>query len=270
MPDMAQDITVEDIEYLRHGDRPLLMRLMRPVGAEPLPVVLDLHGGAWTEGDRRSCAMRDEILARAGIASAALDFRQGTDGYLASMADLNYAVRWLKAQAPSLALDANRMGFTGASSGGHLAMLAAMRPTDPRYTAIPLAGIDGHYDARVRAVGVVAPVINPLSRYRRAVRAKQSPNSPAWAGRIPALHDAYWRTEEAMAEGSPTLILERGEAVEMPPVLYIQGRPDAAHIYRDPEGGDDANEPERFVRLYRARGGTIDFRYVDLESDVKQ
>ena len=30
------------------------------------------------------------------------------------------------------------------------------------------------------------------------------------------LHDKYWKTEEAMAEGNPVLALERGEQVELP------------------------------------------------------
>lgn len=35
--------TTEDIEYLRHGDRPMMMRLFRPEGKGPFPVVVDLH-----------------------------------------------------------------------------------------------------------------------------------------------------------------------------------------------------------------------------------
>ena len=67
--------TAEDIEYLRHGDRPMVMRLVRPAGAGPFPAVIDLHGGAWTNGDLSDCEPRDAVLAEAGIAAAALDFR---------------------------------------------------------------------------------------------------------------------------------------------------------------------------------------------------
>ena len=55
------------------------------------------------------------------------------------------------------------------------------------------------------------PVINPLSRYRNAVRLKASENPPAWVGDIPSRHDLYWKTEAAMEEGNPLLLLERGE-----------------------------------------------------------
>lgn len=259
---MPVSFTAEDIEYLRHGERALLLRLFRPEGRGPFPVVVDLHGGAWNDSNRLSCAMRCEMLAQAGIAGAALDFRQAADGYPTSLADINYAIRWLKANAARLRLDPKRVGLTGASSGGHLAMLSVMRPSDPRYSAINLDGGEG-IDARVNCVGLVAPVINPLSRYRRAVRARQAGNPPAWVGQLPERHDRYWKTEAAMAEGSPVLALERGEPVEMRPAIYVQGRPDENHIYRDPDGGSDPNEQERFVRLYRQRGGEIDLVYVD-------
>ena len=66
-----------------------------------------------------------------------------------------------------------------------------------------------------------------------------------------------------MAEGSPLLALERGEAVATPPALWIQGIPDIVHDYRDPDSGVDVNEPERFVRAYRTAGGSIEIIYVD-------
>ena len=34
------------------------------------------------------------------------------------------------------------VGGMGSSSGGHLVMLSAMRPHDPRYASIPLSGAD--------------------------------------------------------------------------------------------------------------------------------
>ena len=48
------EIDVKDVEYLRHGDKPLLARIYQPRGAGPFPVIIDLHGGAWTKKDRTS------------------------------------------------------------------------------------------------------------------------------------------------------------------------------------------------------------------------
>ena len=66
-----------------------------------------------------------------------------------------------------------------------------------------------------------------------------------------------------MAEGNPVLALERGEAVRTPPALWVQGRPDEVHDYRDLDSGAEVNEPERFAGLYRAAGGEIELLYIE-------
>lgn len=253
----------KDMEYLRHGDRALTLRLFTPAGAGPFPAVLDLHGGAWCNGDLSGCDDRATVLAEAGLAVAALDFRQAGDGYPSSLVDINYAVRWLKAHAGEFAIDPERVGLSGQSSGGHLAMLAAMRPFDARYAAIGLPAGSPAADATVRCVGMSWPVINPLSRYRHALRALAEASPPKWVGDIPSRHDLYWKTEDNMAEGNPVLALENGERVETPPALWVQGRPDPVHDYRDEDAGADLNEPERFARLYREAGGEIEVLYID-------
>lgn len=262
MATRTQAYTTDDIEYLRHGDRPLMLRLFRPAGEGPFPVVVDLHGGAWCNGSRAGCDDRDAALAEAGMATASLDFRQAEDAYPSSLIDINYAIRWLKAQAGDLRLDAARVGLSGQSSGGHLAMLAAMRPRDARYASVRLGDGDGKIDAGVVCVGMSWPVINPLSRYRHALRARAGANG-GWAADIPDKHDTYWKTEENMSEGNPMLALERGETVALPPALWVQGRPDIVHDYRDPDSPVDANEPERFAHNYRKAGGEIEIVYID-------
>ena len=187
MPNESPTTTTQEIDILAGSGRALTLRLHTPVGAGPFPVVLDLHGGAWCNGHIDDCGLRDDTLAAAGIAAGALDFRDGADGYPTSNQDINYAVRWVKANGKDLTLDPNRVGLVGQSSGGHLAMLAAMRPNDARYTEIPLDGVD----ATVQAVVMVWPVINPLSRYRHAHRERASDNPPAWIGDIPERHDLY-------------------------------------------------------------------------------
>jgi acetyl esterase len=266
------DIVTEDLTYLTHGGSPLAMRIYRPAvevddggqtrAAAPLPAVIDLHGGAWNKNDLSSCAARDAVLAASGLAVAAIDFRHGADGHLATMADINYAIRWLKAGAGRFGIDPARIGLCGQSSGGHLAMLAAMRPEDARYGATPLEE-DSKVDASVRCVGMQWPVINPLSRYRHAQRERDA--GAAWVGDIPENHDRYWGDEAAMEEGNPLLALERGEAVRTLPAMWIQGRPDIVHDYRDTATGQEANEPERFAAAYRAAGGEIELLYVDKE-----
>jgi acetyl esterase/lipase len=263
MPSGTYEFTTEDLEYLRHGDRALKLRVFRPRGDGPFPAVIDLHGGAWCNGDLNECKARDEVLAASGLVAIALDFRHAADGYPTSLIDINYAIRWVKANAAKLGVRADLIGLSGQSSGGHLAMLSAMRPRDPRYVSVALPAGAPHVDATVQCVAMTWPVINPLSRYRHARRARDTANPPAWVGNIPERHDTYWKTEANMAEGNPVLALERGEKVMTPPALWVQGKPDIVHDYRDPESPVDANEPERFVADYRKAGGSIELLYID-------
>ena len=257
----AYEFTTEDLEYLRHGDRGLKLRLYKPRGAGPFPAVVDVHGGAWGKGSLEDCRGRDEVLAKSGLLVAALDFRDGNDGYPTALVDINYAIRWLKARAAQLQTRTDLVGICGQSSGGHLAMLAAMRPSDPRYTAVALPAGSPAVDATVRSVAMAWPVINPLSRYRNALteRAKGS----TWVGDIPERQASFWKNDENMTDGNPVLMLERGEKVPVPPALWVQGRPDPIHDYRDPESPVALNEPERFAASYRKAGGTIEILYID-------
>ena len=257
----AQSFTTEDIVYLRHGDRELKLRLYRPAGDGPFPTVVDAHGGAWCKSDLNVCGPRDEALAEAGFAAAALDFRHAGDGYPTSLIDINYAIRWLKAHAGETSPRRQSFRPSGQSSGGHLAMLVAMRPEDSRYASIALDSGASDVDARVRCVGMSWPVINPLSRVRHALREREK--SAEWVGDIPECHDLYWVTDENMTEGNPVCALESGEAVETPPALWIQGRPDPVHDYRDPESDLGVNEPERFSERYREAGGDIEVLYIE-------
>ncbi|HJU33235.1 MAG TPA: alpha/beta hydrolase [Hyphomicrobiaceae bacterium] len=249
-PREAYEFSVEDIEYLRHDSGPLLLRLFKPKGAGPFPLMIDLHGGAWCSQDRTSDAMFNEALARSGVVVAALDFRMPpTAAYPASLADINYATRWLKSRAGEFGARPGRVGMIGISSGGHQAMLAAMRPRDKRYAAIPLAG-HPDVDAGVAAVVMVWPVIDPLHRYRYAKGLQAARGTyPEQIDRVIPLHIKFWGNEEAMEEGNPVGILDRGEPVEMPPVLYVQGAEDIVHPKRD---------LERFVAGYAKRGGKVD------------
>ncbi|MET0925369.1 MAG: alpha/beta hydrolase [Xanthobacteraceae bacterium] len=260
------DFDVEDVEYLRHGDKPLLARVFKPKGAGPFPALVECHGGAWCQSDRLTERLRHEAMAKQGIVSIALDFRSGnTDPYPASVQDINYAVRWAKHNARTLKTRPDLVGLSGQSSGGHLAMLVAMRPLDPRYAAIALLAGAAAQDASVRCVIMSWPVINPFSRYRLAARARDGANPPEWPKSIIARHDSYWRSEANMAEGNPLLALERGEKVLTPPAIWFQARGDGMHDYKDVESNFPGNEPQRFVANYRKAGGEISLEYLEME-----
>lgn len=253
-------IEVEDVEYLRHGDKPLLARLFKPRGTGPFPLIVELHGGAWCLGDRLMDTPINQPLAKSGVVVAALDFRVPPEAsYPGSLADINYAIRWFKTQATQLNIQPDRVGILGSSSGAHQAVLLGMRPHDPRYSAIPLPAGSPAVDARVRCVIPCWPVIDPLARYHYAKKLKAGGKPyPELVDLVLPLHDKYWQTEEAMAEGNPVLALERNEKVELPPALYIQGTEDKAHPRPD---------LDRFVEHYRNAGGHVQLELFEGEAE---
>jgi acetyl esterase len=249
-------IEIADAEYLSHNGQPLLARLFKPQGAGPFPTIVEVHGGAWCLMDRKNDAPVNEPLARSGVIVVALDFRMPPVApYPASMADINYGIRWAKRHVGEFGGRPDWVGVMGSSSGGHQAMLAAMRPTDPRYSAIALKTEGPQVDATVNCVVMLWPVIDPLGRYQyaKALQAKGKPY-PEVVDLVLPLHDKYWKDETEMAEGNPTRALERGERAMLPPSLYVQGVLDVAH---------PRPHLERFVAAYRKAGGQLELELFD-------
>jgi acetyl esterase/lipase len=234
-------IEVRDLEYQRADGAPLLARLYRPQGGGPFPAMVDVHGGAWASGDRLNNGPLDEALAKSGIVVLAIDFRMPpSHRYPASIADVNFAVRWLKTHAAEYGSRRELVGGLGTSSGGHQLLLSALQPAAPDFVALPLAEAP-HEDARLPYLVLCWPISDPLARYRMV---REKGNS-----RLVESHDAYWHSEAEMAAGNPQLILERGDAaLPLPPAIVVQGT------------GDDNVTPDmadRFAAAYRARGGEL-------------
>ena len=225
-PDTTKfSVDIQDIEYNKPDGVPLLARLYRPQGAGPFPAVVEVHGGAWGSNDRLANVSIHQPLAESGVVVMAIDFRMPPEVmYPVSITDINFAVRWLKAHAGDFATRPELVGMLGTSSGGHQAMLSALAPFDPAYGALALsaspadASANAPMDARVAFVALCWSVLDPLARYRM-VREKG-------IQRLVDAHHAYWPSEDAMAEGNPQLIVERGDSLERPPVLLLQGTAD--------------------------------------------
>ena len=135
------DFRADDVEYQRQDGQPLLARLYQPIGPGPFPAVLEVHGGAWTGGDRFNNVSIAEALAADGIVVLSIDFRMPPQArYPDTIADVNLGIRWLKANAEKFNSRADLVGGLGTSSGGHMLLLSALRPNDPRYAKLPLPG----------------------------------------------------------------------------------------------------------------------------------
>ena len=132
-PNATYDIESVDVEYRRDGDKVWLARVFKPRGVGPFPTLLDVHGGAWANGDRLMNETTDIGIAKSGVVVAAIDFRTSKDApHPAAQEDINYATRWLKAHAAEFGGTAESLGGVGWSSGGHQIMMAAMKPRELR------------------------------------------------------------------------------------------------------------------------------------------
>lgn len=247
----SYEVDVADVEYLQHGGTPQLARLFRPRGTGPFPIMVELHGGAWVNGKRTDEDVPNKALAKNGVIVVALDFRvPPVASYPASLADINYGIRWCKTQAASWNGIPDKIGVMGTSTGGHQSMLLGLRPDDPRYAAQALPAGSADEDATVDCAILVSPLTDPLGRYNYAKGLREGLTPPAgMADRVPAFHDQYWLTEEAMVEGTPAAILARGERTALPPMMSVAREFEASHPRPD---------LDEFVIQYRKAGGSID------------
>jgi acetyl esterase/lipase len=258
-PERGFEVESFDVVYRGSGDGALLARVYRPRADQQFPGLLDVHGGIWTYLDRTADQALDEDLASSGLVVVAVDFRMAPAcTYPASIQDVNYATRWLKAHAQELQMCTDCLGGLGVSSGGHMVILSALRPRDSRYAQLRLMeGPD--LNATLAYVVGCWPVTDPYGRYVFAsgptpvesATEDSGPWGPAHVmrQRIVQAQLNYFVDLETMQDASPRLILLRGEAVELPPMQIVHGTA-------------DTNVPiemaEDFAAAYRAAGGSME------------
>jgi acetyl esterase/lipase len=229
---------VSDVEFRRTPKRTLLARVYQPQGAGPFPALLDLHGGAWNDKDRLANAPMDQALAASGILVVAIDLTLAPEApYPASVQDANYGIRWLKAKAREWKGSAETVGALGSSTGGYVVELCGMRPRDPRYNAHALPGSSG-IDATLAYAVTRSPISDPYSRFQQAEKMKRA--------EMVAKTKNYFKPWETIFEGNPQQILDRGEAVTLPPLLIMQGNLDDNVL---------PAQQEAFAASYRTAGG---------------
>lgn len=135
---LAPPTPIVDAEGTRHftgcsyaietGYRPLELEAWVPAAADPVPVVVWMHGGGYAQGDRRRTpdpvrlARLFPAVIEAGMALVSIDYRLGREAvFPAAVHDGKAALRWLARYADALGIDATRVGLWGESAGGHLA-----------------------------------------------------------------------------------------------------------------------------------------------------
>jgi len=251
------EVSSEDVVYAKPNGLDLLARIYRPKlsSDKPLHAVVDVHPGAWNFYDRLAGSLYNQALAASGIVVVAIDFRQGpTFKHPLASRDVTAAVRFVRVNAEKLGVDADRIGLIGSSAGGHLALLAGIKPNVSSHQGTPILDANGKafvpkdIDASAHYVIALWPVSDPLSRFHYAKETGRE--------RLIQAHINYFGNEANMADASIQRALKAGEAESLPPVWVVQP-------------GNDKNVPvsmtKELVEAYEAQNGYIEYSFFPLQ-----
>lgn len=219
-----------------------------PTGVRPnRAAVIYVHGGAWIYGDKDN-TQRPTFRHLAGQGYVVMDvaYTLWPDSDLPHMVqEVKQAILWLKRHSQRYGIDVNAITLSGASAGGHLALLAAYTPGHPAFQP---PGDDG--DASVRSVIAFYPPVDFRAMYndmetifggfmrdrRVTFLAEQAANALKKMGYIPQQYEVSGDLNiiRHMLGGSPDEIPDVYELLSPihhvdprdPPTLIFQGEDD--------------------------------------------
>jgi acetyl esterase/lipase len=125
------DLRVEpNIVFGKGGDIDLLLDVYQPpAGAAPKRMaIIHLFGGGFTGGSKNAGYIVNDVraLGRLGYTNVSANYRlQAQGSWPAQIHDTKAAIRWVRANADKIGIDAGRIAIAGYSAGGLLSLLAA-------------------------------------------------------------------------------------------------------------------------------------------------
>lgn len=238
--------THRDIAYVPEGHERQKLDLYLPEerGAEPLPLIIWVHGGAWRAGNKAGCPARRFV--ERGYAVASINYRLSQHAiFPAQIQDCKAAVRWLRANAGTYNLDPTRFGVWGSSAGGHLVALLGTAGDVKKFDVGENLGVS----SRVQAVcDFFGPTdFTKMSSFpsRMDHDAPDSPESRLIGGAVQENGDKVRRAD-------PITYVTRDD----PPFLIVHGDKDPLVPHNQSELLRDAlKKVDVPVRLYTVEGG---------------
>lgn len=135
-PFRMRDLTVKvdrNVRYSDTGKRGLLDVYSPAEGiVSGAPVLLQVHGGGWTIGnkDQQGIPLMQHLAAK-GWVCVAINYRLSPrDAFPAHVIDVKKAIAWIKANIETYGGDPDYIAITGGSAGGHLTALTALTAGD--------------------------------------------------------------------------------------------------------------------------------------------
>jgi acetyl esterase/lipase len=231
---------LRDIVYATVDGKPLGLDLYLPAGVRRPPLVVWVHGGAWSAGTK---AQYPKELVERGFAVASLDFRQTPEArFPANVHDIKAGIRFLRAKAGDYGYRTERIAIAGASSGAHLAALVGVTHGNKE-----LEGAVGP-EFLDRSSGVQAIVSYFGASNLTTILAQSTPfglnvRRPALERLLGALPE---NAKELALLASPVSHVDRSD----PPLLLLHGD-------QDPQM--PINQSHELQGAYRKRGLDVDF-----------
>ncbi|QWC20669.1 alpha/beta hydrolase [Halorubrum sp. 2020YC2] len=174
-----------------HGEVPV--RVYRPENAVEASVdsraLVHLHGGGWTLGTLDSVdGICRELAVRADAVVVSVDYRLAPEHpFPVAVDEAAAAVEWVTETAGALGVDPDRIGVSGTSAGGALAVATALRAREfddllapaGQFLLYPIAGHDFETDSyRENADGPLLTRADMRWFYERYLRSRVDAANP--------------------------------------------------------------------------------------------
>jgi len=130
-----------EVEVLRNlpyteGGRRANLDIYRPRGGvQNAPVLIQIHGGGWTIGNKeqQGLLIMNRMAAR-GWVGVSVNYRVAPKHrWPAQIIDVKRAIAWVRENIAEYGGDPDYIVLTGGSAGGHLTSLAALTPNEPTW-----------------------------------------------------------------------------------------------------------------------------------------
>ena len=116
-----------DLPYRDDGDPRHMLDLIRPEGEGVLPVIVEIHGGAYIACEKNINRLHARWFARQGFAVVNGDYTLHPEGtFRQNLQELADLFSWIGLNAARYGLDTEHVYLSGDSAGGHLVLLYAM------------------------------------------------------------------------------------------------------------------------------------------------
>lgn len=222
----------------------------RAKGAAPAPLVVFIHGGAWSLGDKRQASGRKPgHFTGEGYAFASINYRLVPQATVEQQAaDVASAIDMLRFRAAEYGIDPNRIALMGHSAGAHLAALVASDPQYLKDADVPMKAVkavvllDGAgYDvaAQMKTGGpVVQKLYGPAFGDDPKRQALLSPMSHAAAPNAAAWLALYVDGRDASLGQSQALVKALGASGAKARAVAV---PDSSHSELNQKLGTDGD-----------------------------